>query len=57
MTVMSVAMLAAICQMPDLRESSFAMLTPQSHEVKPRKLSRQLPLKTEPEVSAFWVLS
>ena len=35
---MSVAMLATICQMPVFKEFSSEILTPQSQEVRPRKL-------------------
>lgn len=42
--MISVAMLATICQMPLLRVASSLILTPQSQEVSPRKL-RQEPVK------------
>ena len=40
---MSVAMLATICQMPVFKEFSSEILTPQSQEVRPRKLGHSSP--------------
>ena len=45
MTVMSVAILATICQMPDFRVSSSLISTPQSQEVRPRKPRQAPPLR------------
>lgn len=36
MTVISLAMLATICQIPDFKDSSSLTCTPQSQEVRPR---------------------